>query len=514
MVQKLQRFGGAMMGPVMLMMFSSILIGLSSIFTNPAIMGSLASETTNWFKVWTLMYSAGNAIFAQLPLMFVVSLPLKLADKQQAKASVEALLLYFIFNYYIEGILGFWGNSFGVDFTQEVGGTSGLTTIAGIKTLDMNVIGAIIVVSIVVFIHNKFYEKKLPDILNAFQGSSLVVIIGTFVMLPLAIVTCFVWPTIQHGILNLQGFLTGSGTLGVFLFTFLERVTIPTGLHHFLWVPFDLGPVVQPDGNWAHWLNNISEFSASTQPLKELFPTGGFALYGNFTVWGIPAISLAMYKFARVENRKKVASLLIPLTATAILTGVSEPIEFIYLFAAFPLFVINAVLSGLLSAVLYTFGVVGYQGAGLIDYITVNWLPMFNNHSATVIAHIVIGVIFFFIYYVVASFYFRKFDTVTPGRELTTLEETEAQPASIKNKSSYEQQAKIILSGLGGKGNIASLTNCMTRLRVTVKDNTLLADDAVFKEAKAHGVVRNGDALQIIIGMDVESIKSEIENQL
>lgn len=514
MLQKFQRFGGAMMGPVMLMMFSSILIGLSSIFTNPAIMGSLAVETTMWFKIWTIMYSAGNAVFAQLPLMFVICLPLKLADKAPGQASVSSMLLYFIYNYYIEGILGFWGNNFGVDFSQEVGGTSGLTTIASIKTLDTNVVGAIITVLIVVYLHNKFYEKKLPEILNAFQGTSLVVIVGTFVMLPVAYLTCLIWPTVQNGFIGLQTFLSNSGTVGVFLFTFLERVTIPTGLHHFLWVPFDLGPIVQPDGNWAHWLNNINEFAASTTPLKEQFSSGGFALYGNFTVWGIPAIAFAMYKLALPQNKKKVLGLLLPLAITSMLTGVSEPIEFIYLFLAFPLFVVNAILSGIMSAVLYTFGVVGYQGAGLIDYFTVNWIPMFNNHSNTVITHIIIGIIFSIIYYFVAYFYFKKFNVQTPGRSLEAINTNVLENKEItidKNESPFKNQASIILDGLGGAENIESLTNCMTRLRVNLKDPNNTSDDDYFKEAKAHGVVRNGNAIQVIIGMDVENIRNEID---
>jgi len=514
MLQKVQRFGGAMMGPVMLMIFSSILIGLSSIFMNSAIMGSIADETSDWFKVWSLMYDAGYAIFAQLPLMFVVSFPLKLANKAQGKACVESLLIYLIFNYYIQGILGFWGKAFNVDFNQEVGGTSGLTMIAGIKTLDMNIIGAILVAAIVVFIHDKFYEKKLPDVLNAFQGSSLVVIIGTFVMLPFALVICWIWPIVQHGFINMQEFLSNSGNVGVFLFTFLERITIPTGLHHFLWVPFDMGPVVQPDGNWGHWLSHFKEFAASTKPLKELYPTGGFALYGNCAVWGIPAISLAMYKLARPENKKKIISLLLPITITAMLTGVTEPVEFTFLFIAPVLFVVHALLAALLSTVLSLFGVMGYQGGGLIDYFTINWIPMLKNHSSTVVTHIVIGIIFFFIYYVVFYFSIKKFNIMTPGRaeELETVEEDN--PAIQNGVSPFATQARQILVALGGKENIKAVTNCMTRLRVIVDEESLLADDEVFQKAKAHGVVRKGKAIQVIIGMNVENMKTEFDKLL
>ncbi|MBO1308357.1 PTS transporter subunit EIIC [Enterococcus sp. 669A] len=521
MTQKLQRFGGAMFGPVMFMIFSSILIGLSSIFMNASIMGSLAAETNGWFKVWSLVSDAGYAVFNQLPIMFVASIPLKLADKAKGNASVEALLTYFVFNYYIQGILNFWGSTFNIDFSQEVGGTSGLTMIAGIKTLDMNIVGAILVASIVVWIHNKFYEKKLPDILNVFQGASLVAIIGTIVMLPLALAVCWIWPIIQQGILGMQGFLSQSGIFGIFLFTFLERITIPTGLHHFLWVPFDLGPAVVPDGNWNHWLANLNEFAQSSQPLKSLFPSGGFALYGNVGVWGIPGISLAMYKLARPENKKKVLSLLLPITITSMLTGITEPVEFSFLFLAPVMFVIHAALAALMSTILYFFGVVGYQGGGLIDYVTVNWLPMFSNHANTVITHIVIGLIFFVVYYYVFYYGFKKLNVMTPGRELdliegetSVLEETIDVSSEPKENNAFSAQARQILAALGGRENIAEVTNCMTRLRVTVNDETKLLTDSVFKQAKAHGVVRKGKGIQVIIGMNVENVRSEFDKLL
>lgn len=524
MTQKLQRFGSAMLGPVMFMVFSSILIGLSSIFMNTDIMGNLASDTTNWYKIWSLFSDAGYAIFNQLPILFVASIPLKLANKAQGNASVSALLVYFVFNYYVQGILSYWGSTFGIDFSAEVGGTSGLTMIAGIKTLDMNIVGAIIVASLVVWIHNRYYGKKLPDILNVFQGSPLVVVIGTLAMLPLAVIICLIWPIIQHGFLNLQEFLSGAGTLGVFLYTFLQRITIPTGLHHFLWVPFDLGPIVQPDGNWNHWLANLSEYAASTQPLKELFPTGGFALYGNVGVWGIPGISLAMYKLARPENRKKVLSLLLPITITAMLTGITEPVEFTFLFIAPMMFAIHALLAAVLATTLYAFGVVGYQGGGLIDYFTINWIPMFPNHANTVITHIVIGLIFFVIYYFVFYYGFKQLNVMTPGRgdALLDAEEVSKETASTSETKStkeskdhpFRAQAEQILAALGGSENIAEVNNCMTRLRITVKDSSLLAEDSVFQAAKAHGVVRNGNAIQVIVGMNVENVRSEFDKFL
>lgn len=269
MMEKLQRFGGAMMAPVMIMPFAGIMIGFATIFTNVDIMGNLAADTTLWYRFWSMMYDGGCAIFNQLPLLFIISLPIGLARKATGKAAMESFVIFLIFNYFVQSLLTFFGaDLFNVDFAQEVGGTSGLTMIAGIKTLDMSVIGAILIAGISVWIHNRWYEKKLPSVLSSFQGSALIVIIGFVLMIPLAFVFCWLWPIIQHGILSLQEFLSESGNLGVFLFTFLERITIPTGLHHFLWTPFDLGPAVITDGSWTHWMANVNEFVASTQPLK------------------------------------------------------------------------------------------------------------------------------------------------------------------------------------------------------------------------------------------------------
>jgi PTS system arbutin-like IIC component len=306
-------------------------------------------------------YYGGYAIFNQLPLLFVISLPIGLAKKAAGRAAMESFVIYIIFNYFIQSLLTFFGDTmFHLDFAQEIGGTSGLTMVAGIKTMDMSVIGAIMIAAIAVWIHNRWYDKKLPSVVSSFQGSALIVIIGFVFMIPMSFAVCFIWPGVQSAILGLQEFLSKSGNLGVFLFTFLERITLPTGLHHFLWTPFDLGPAVIADGNWTHWMAHVNEYAASTAPLKELFPTGGFALYGNCAVWGMPAIALAMYKTARPENRKKVAAMLISAAIPAVLCGITEPIEFTFLFISPMLFAVGAVLAALLSTVLYMFGVVGY----------------------------------------------------------------------------------------------------------------------------------------------------------
>lgn len=370
MMEKFQRFGGAMLMPVMLMPFAGLLIGISSVFSNKDIVGDIAATSTVWYKFWMMMYDGGNAIFNQLPLLFVIAFPIGIVAQAKARVAMESFVVYITYNYFISDLLKYFGKTFGVDFNAEVGGTSGLTTVAGIKTFNMSILGALMLAGIVAWLHNKYYAKKLPEVLSAFQGSALIVILGTVVALPLALLTCYVWPLIENGLIGMQGFLASSGVLGVGIYTFLEKLLVPTGLHHFMWVPFDLGPAVVPDGNWTHWLAHLNEYAASTSSVKSLFPSGGFSLYGNSAVFGIPAIALAMWKTARPENKKRIAGMLIPITITAMLTGVTEPVEFSFLFIAPLLFVAHALLGAILSVTLYTFGVVGYQGGGLIDYIT------------------------------------------------------------------------------------------------------------------------------------------------
>ncbi|CAH2714746.1 PTS system maltose-specific EIICB component [Neobacillus rhizosphaerae] len=527
MLGKIQKFGAAMLVPVMLMPFAGIVIGLASIFTNPDMMGGIFGVSGLWYDLWNIVLQGSWAVFNQMPILFAISLPLGLANKAHGRAAMASFVTYMSFNYFVEAILNLWGQKFGVDMSAEVGGTSGLTLIAGIKTLDMSIIGALLVAGIVVWIHNKYYDKKLPDAIGVFQGSALVVIIGFVLMLPLAFLTSWLWPMVQHMINSMQGFLASSGTLGVGLFTFLERILIPTGLHHFIWTPFDYGPAVVPDGTLAHWMNNLSEYSSSTQPVKSLFPEGGFGLYGNTTVFGIAGIALAIYATAKPEKKKITASLLIPAALTSMLTGISEPIEFTFLFVSPLLFFIHSIFSALMSTAMYAAGVVGYQGGGLLDYITYNWIPMLSNHSGMVITHILIGLAFTVLYFFVFRFLILKMDISTPGREKMATEETklyskadykakkgESKSTPAPQGSENKQKAEYFLDMLGGRDNIEDVTNCATRLRVTVVDPSLMKPDEQFRSAGAHGVVRKGKAVQVIVGLSVPQVRDEFEELL
>lgn len=525
MMQKIQRFGAAMFVPVLLFAFAGVTAGISILFMNPDIMGSIANQNTMWYKFWFIIQEGAWTVFRQLPLLFVVGLPIALAQKAQARACLEALVIYLTFNYFVSAILSLWGTSFGVDFNAQVGGTSGLTMIAGIKTLDTGMIGAIIIAAIVVYLHNKYFDKKLPDFLGIFQGSSFIVMIGFFVMLPVALVMCLVWPKVQGGIAALQVILSSSGVFGVWLYTLLERILIPTGLHHFVYGPFIFGPAVVENGIASYWPSHLKEFATNAYSLKEMFPAGGFALHGMSKIFGAPGIALAIYSTAKPEKKKIVAGLLIPATLTAVIAGITEPLEFTFLFIAPVLFLVHSIMAATLAAISYAFGVVGNFGGGLIEWLAQNWLPLFKYHYMTYIIQIFIGISFTTIYYFVFKFAIEKFNFKTPGREegeeetkLYTKADYRAKKmsdAAVTIETSVNtSKAEKFLIALGGKENIQDVTNCATRLRVSVKDENKIAKDGVFREAGAHGVVRNGKAIQIIVGLSVPQVREEFETLL
>jgi len=265
------------------------------------------------------------------------------------------------------------------------------------------------------------------------------------------------------------------------------------------------------------------EFAASDAPLIDLFPQGGFALYGMTKLFGSVGIALAFYVTAAREKKKTVAGLMIPTTLTSIMAGVTEPLEFTFLFIAPPLFVVHSILSALLDVVLYLFGVTGYFTGGVIEFAAMNWIPLFGSHGGTYIVQFVIGIIFTVIYFLVFTVMIRTFDYKTPGRELAGEETKLYSKAEYRDKQAAGRQsgtgevarmAGAFLDAMGGKDNIAELTNCATRLRVSVKEESLVQDAAAFKAAGAHGLVSKGKSLQIIVGLNVPAVREEIEKLL
>ena len=522
MLSQIQRFGGAMFTPVLLFPFAGIVVGIAIMLRNPLFVGEALTAPDHLFaQIVHIIEEGGWAVFRNMPLIFAVGLPIGLAKQAQGRACLAVLISFLTWNYFINAMGMTWGHFFGVDFSAEPTAGSGLAMIAGIKTLDTSIIGAIVISGIVTAIHNRYFDKPLPVFLGIFQGSSFVVILAFFVMIPCAWLTLLGWPKVQMGIEPLQAFLRSAGALGVWVYIFLERILIPTGLHHFVYGPFIFGPAAVEGGIQVYWAQHLQEFSQSTLPLKTLFPEGGFALHGNSKVFGSVGIALAIWYTASPENRVKVAGLLVPATLTAVLVGITEPLEFTFLFISPLLFAVHAVLAATMATVMYTFGVVGNMGGGLLDqFLPQNWIPMFHNHAATVFTQIGIGVCFTGVYFVVFKTLIARLNLKTPGREESEIKlyskadykAARGQTTAPAVASQQVGQAAGFLQALGGAANIDSINNCATRLRIALVDMAKTQSDDVFKALGAHGVVRRGNGIQVIVGLHVPQVRDQLES--
>ncbi len=522
MLSQIQRFGGAMFTPVLLFPFAGIVVGIAIMLRNPLFVGEALTAPDNLFaQIVHIIEEGGWAVFRNMPLIFAVGLPIGLAKQAQGRACLAVLISFLTWNYFINAMGMTWGHFFGVDFSAEPTAGSGLAMIAGIKTLDTSIIGAIIISGLVTALHNRFFDKSLPVFLGIFQGTSFVVILAFFVMIPCAWLTLLGWPKVQMGIESLQAFLRTAGALGVWVYTFLERILIPTGLHHFVYGPFIFGPAAVEGGIQVYWAQHLQEFSQSTVPLKTLFPEGGFALHGNSKVFGSIGIAFAIWYTASPENRVKVAGLLVPATLTAVLVGITEPLEFTFLFISPLLFAIHAVLAATMATVMYTFGVVGNMGGGLLDqFLPQNWIPMFHNHASTVFTQIGIGLCFTALYFVVFRTLIERLNLKTPGREESEIKlynkadykAARGQTTAPAAASQQVGQAAGFLQALGGAANIESINNCATRLRIALVDMTKTQSDDVFKALGAHGVVRRGNGIQVIVGLHVPQVRDQLES--
>ncbi len=328
------------------------------------------------------------------------------------------------------------------------------------------------------------------------------------------------------GMMAFQGFVKGAGAVGIWVFIFLERALIPFGLHHILYSPFYYDNAVVPGGLYSYWATRLPEMAASTASLKSLVPEAGFTATGFSKIFGCPGIAAAFYMTAKPEKKKQALALLLPMTLTAILCGVTEPIEFTFLFVAPPLFVVHALLAATLSTVMYLAGIVGIHSGGAIEMASLNWIPLGASHWQQYLLMLGIGLIFTVIWFFVFRFLILKFDFKTPGREVdegvkfySKAEYRERQaggntaPADGAAGSRDELAAKI-LEGLGGKENIVDVTNCATRLRVNVHDETKLQNDAYFKSIGTHGAMVKGKSVQVIVGLSVPKVRAKVEELL
>ena len=526
MLQKIQRFGGAMFAPAMLFSISGLMVGVSALATSADIVGDLAVYGTPWYVFWTIIQRGSWTVFKRLPLLFAVALPIGLAQKQPARCCLEALVAYFAYCFFLSEIIKLSGDNLGLKYPSSLTPASGITIIDGIKTLDTGIIGPLAVSATVVAVHDRFYDAKVPDWLGTFSGSSLVYLISFFAVLALAAISAVIVPFVYAATETLRHALVGVGPFGVGIFVFLERALEPMGLHHLLYMPIYYDNLVINDGIYATWTNLLPILSHSTRPLNELAPWAGFTATGWVKLFGLPAIAAAFYTTAKPERRAGLKAILVPAIVASVVCGVTEPLEFLFMFTHPGLFLLYAVLSSCLAMAMNFFGIVGIFSGGLMEMAAFNFIPLMRTHAGSYLLALGIGLIFSAIFFLSFRGLILTFGLKTPGREdhvassaaLSRLTGGNVDEKRSSKTSASESQAsqdhllaEQVVALLGGASNIVGATNCATRLRVEVVDPSVVADNAAFVAVGAKGLIVTGKTAQVIIGVSVPRVKEHFD---
>ncbi|MDY3031373.1 MAG: glucose PTS transporter subunit IIA [Clostridia bacterium] len=520
----LQRVGRSFMLPIAILPVAGLFLGIGGSFTNETMLATyglsgIMGKGTPIYAILTVLNEAGNIVFANLPLLFAIGVAIGMAKKEKDVAALASVIAFFIMHASIGALITL--NYGGISQFEAAKDITGATTnVLGINSLNMGVFGGIIVGLGVAALHNRFYKIQLPQVLSFFGGTRFVPIISAAVYLLVGILMYFIWPPIQTVIMHIGDFVQKSNYLGTFIYGVTERALIPFGLHHVFYIPFwqtSVGGVMEVKGQLIEGAQNIFFAQLSDPSVKHFAVSATRFMSGKFPlmIFGLPGAALAMYRCAKPERRKAVGGLLLSAALTSMLTGITEPLEFTFLFVAPFLYAIHCLFAGAAYMLMHIFGVgVGMTfSGGIIDMVLFGVMQGTAKTSWYWI--VVVGAAYFAIYYFLFSFIIRKQNLKTPGRE-EEGEETKLYTradVNAKKAASSDERSPLIVAGLGGKINISDVDCCATRLRVTVKDGTLVKQD-ILKSTGAAGVVQKGNGVQIIYGPSVTVVKSNLEAYL
>lgn len=573
MFEVLQRVGRSFMLPIAILPVAGLFLGIGGSFTNETMLNTyglmgILGPGTPANAILTVMNAAGSIVFTNLPVLFAMGVAIGMARKEKEVAALSAVIAFFVMHASIGALIALRGGA------QEM--LSGaVEDVCGITSLQMGVFGGILVGLGVAALHNRFYRIALPQVLSFFGGTRFVPIISAIVYLGVGILMFFVWPPIQAGIYHVGDLVLRSGYAGTWLYGLMERALIPFGLHHVFYLPFwqtAVGGTAQVGGQLIEGAQNIF-FAELSQPgithfsvAATRFMSGKFPLM----IFGLPGAALAMYRCAAPAKRKEAGGLLLSAALTSMLTGITEPLEFTFLFVAPVLYGIHCVFAGAAYMLMHMCNVgVGMTfSGGLIDLFLFGILQ--GNAKTDWVRIVFVGIGYFIVYYFLFSFLIRRFDFKTPGREsgagevklytradVNARKQAEADGVSAhlsengkgtenpgekagqraggkcrtgdgghvdggrtqtgsgtaRTSGDAMEVSALITEGLGGRDNISDVDCCATRLRVTVHDEAKV-DELLLKESGAAGVIRRGKGIQVVYGPRVTVIKSDLEDYL
>ena len=532
----LQRVGRSFMLPIAILPVAGLLLGIGSSFTNETTIATyglqkILGSGTLLNSLLIIMNKVGSAVFDNLPLIFAVGVAIGMAKKEKEVAALSALIAYFVMNVAISAMLLINGDiTAGGQIAKDVlEGT--ITSVCGIQSLQMGVFGGIIVGLGVAALHNRFHKIVLPNALSFFGGSRFVPIISTIVYMFVGILMYFIWPVVQNGIYALGGLVTGSGYIGTLIFGIIKRALIPFGLHHVFYMPFwqtAVGGTMEVAGQMVQGGQNIFFAQLADSANVAHFSADATRYFSGefiFMIFGLPGAALAMYRCAKPEKKKAAGGLLLSAALACMFTGITEPLEFSFLFVAPALFVVQVILAGAAYMIAHMLNIaVGLTfSGGFLDLFLFGILQ--GNEKTSWLRIIPVGIIYFILYYVIFTFMIKKFDFKTPGREdddtetkLYTKADVNARKEAGKTDSatvttSNDPVSELITMGLGGKKNIVDVDCCATRLRVTVAEPERVRDD-LLKQTDSRGIVKKGQGVQVIYGPHVTVIKAKLEEYL
>ena len=520
----LQRVGRSFMLPIALLPVAGLLLGIGSSFTNETMLAAYGLNNvihpgTLIYTILDVMSQTGNAVFSNLALLFAMGVAIGMARKEKEVAALSGAVAYIIMNTAIQAMINAAGG-------VEAMPANSTTTMLGITTLQMGVFGGIVVGLGVAALHNKFYKIELPQVLAFFGGTRFVPIISSIVYLVVGIAMFYIWPVVQSGIAALGALVLASGYAGTFIYGLLERALIPFGLHHVFYMPFwqtAVGGTAIIDGVTVTGAQNIffAELASKSTTVFSVSATRFMAGKFPFMMFGLPGAALAMYQCAKPEKKKVAGGLLLSAALTAFLTGITEPLEFTFIFVALPMYAVHCVLAGLSFMLMHILNVgVGMTfSGGLIDLVLFG--VMQGNAKTHWVWVVVVGAVYFVLYYIIFRFMISKFNYTTPGRDdaeevkLYTRADVNARSAASGSTAPAgdDPVSALIVEGLGGTDNLSDVDCCATRLRCTVKDAALVRQD-VLKASGASGVICKGNGVQVVYGPKVAVIKAKLEDYL